>query len=159
MRAVSQFVSTILLIAMSILVFGILSTWLINYVNKTGTDVASQSENKLICSHGAINAEVNACDISNTINVTIENSGDITLGNITLQLIYTDHLEKVYLCYSNGYTFNCTKQEANLTLRPGDVVVFNSKVSGINNLQRIHVNTNCTDVKRVVESYEFSDIC
>lgn len=158
-KALSQFVSVILLIAISITIFGILSTWLIDYTKKMGSDVAKNSENKLVCSGGAIDGDVNVCEYTNTINITIENSGDISLGNITLQIVYPDRVNKVYLCSSIGYTFSCSKEEANLTLRPGDIVVFNNESSSVSNIQRIIINTNCSNVERSIDSYEFTNIC
>ncbi len=160
LKGLNPFIATVLLILVSITVFGIFSKWIISYVSSLSAKTGKEGEEKVICGYaGSINIEeVDYCDTTNTLNITITNSGSISLGNITLQIIYTTKVEKKSLCLVGDEVVEC--QVSNLTLQPGDYRRINLNLTISPALiDSVIFTTNCTDVTAKMDSAYFNRVC
>lgn len=144
MKAISPLIATVLLIAFTVAVGGILSLWLTTFTKSQTTIVGQRSETDLQCSYGAISiSDLKYSSGGRTLSGRIENTRIISLGNITLQIIWANSsLTKYNLCLVNNVANNCSS--ANLSLVPREVITFNVSVSS--DYSKIRVYTNCSAV-------------
>ena len=147
MKSLSPLISAVLLIAFAVSISVIIKTWFENISRESAESIGSQTEKRLLCSRGSISLlEVKFCN--SYLSGKIENSGEISLGNISLLLIYSSGSENLGMCRIGLEVTNCT--EKNLTLIPMEKVSFNLSVSP--GFEEIRILTNCTDVYDEVES-------
>ena len=139
MKGVSPLIATILLIAFTISVAGIISVWLTTFARTSTELVGGQSVNQLVCSYGGISLS-NLAFSSGRLTGEIENTRTIALGNITLQVSYTNSTSQIEKFYSD--------------LSPREKYFFN--VSASSNYDKIRVITNCSSVYDEAESSEVS---
>lgn len=139
MKGVSPLIATILLIAFTIGVAGIISAWLTTFTITSTELVGGQLINQLVCSYGGISLS-NLAFSSDRLTGEVENTRTIALGNITLQVSYTNSSSQTNKFY--------------LDLSPREKYFFN--VSASSNYDKIWVITNCSSVSDVVESDEVS---
>lgn len=137
MKGVSPLIATILLIAFTLSVAGIVSIWLTGFARTSTETVGKESSTQLICSYGGI--ALSSLKFSNNrLSGSIENTRTIILGNITIQVLYTNassQTEKLYV-----------------SLTPREKYSFNISIS--NNYDKIRVITNCSSVYDEVGSSE-----
>ena len=159
MKGINPFIATILLIVVSILIFSIFSQWLTTYTQKASTEAGKKSEKRIICSYGSLTIdEVKYCDANNTLNITIINTGDISLGNVTLKIILPTEVKEYKLCKANGVVINCPI--SNLTLEPGDIVKINLELPySPSSIESIVFTTNCSNIMPMLESSYFNSVC
>ena len=152
MKGLSPLVATILLIAFVIGVAGILSVWLTTFTRTTTELVGEETSKTIICSYGGIS--LYSLKYSNGfLTGNIENTRSISLGNITLQIIYLNQTsQKNKLCLSGTVAINCTT--ANVSVSPRELVSFN--VSASSNYDKIRVMTNCSSVFDEADKSEVS---
>jgi len=147
MKGISPLLSAILLIAFALSVGVIIKGWFEGLSKKTTTHIGEKIEEKLLCSEGSISlSEVEFCNQS--LSGKIENTGRINLEEISLLVVYPTSTQTLKLCRADSEIVNCT--EANLTLIPREVVLFNISTSP--NFEVIRVLTNCKEVYDEVKS-------
>jgi len=154
MKGISPLVATILLIALTVAVAGMVGTWLFGFARTSSQTVQEKANIEIICGNGGISfSEV--CYSNNHLSGFITNTGTITLGNITLTILYTNAtIQRYYLYYTAGNVFAETSCCGNLTMLVGEKYKFN--VSADSNYDRLRVNTNCTE--KVSDELKSSDI-
>jgi flagellin-like protein len=143
MKGISPLIATILLIAFTVAVAGIISVWLTGFARTSTSTVGQESERQLICSYAALSLKsVKYSSSSSTLSGIIENSGSVAIGNISLQIIYTNATtQKFELCLIGNQALNCSV--SNITLaKYGDAVTFN--VSASSNYDKIIATGNCS---------------
>jgi len=143
-KGISPLVATVLLIAFTIAIATILSLWLTSFTRQTSETVEKEAEKQIICSRGGIS--LSNLRFNSTINYLsgrIENTGTISLGNISMQIVYANlTTQKNDLCLAGGVAINCTI--SNLTISPRELYAFN--ISSSSNYNIIRVMTNCSSV-------------
>src|SRR3990172_5452125 len=152
MKGVSPLIATVLLIAFTIAVGGIISVWLTQFTMTTTETVGKESENQITCGTGGVQlTNIELC--SNYLSGEISNSGSIGLGNITLTILYLNSSREVMYLQNNGGTLaklaSCC---GNLTMLPADKYGFNVSIGG-SNYDILRATTNCTTIR---VSYEVS---
>ena len=145
-KGVSPLIATVLLIAFTIAVAGIISVWLTQFTTTTTTTVSNQGNAQILCGTGGIQLlSVSYC--SNYISGQIVNTGNIGLGNITITLLYTNASREVmYVLNNNGILSRSPTCCGNLSMLPTDKYSFNLSIGG-SNYDTLRVTTNCTSVK------------
>lgn len=150
MKGISPLIATVLLVAFTVGVAGIISLWLTGFTKQQTETIGSQAEVSIVCSYGGINLR-NLKFGNNLLNGTIENTGSIALGNISLQIIYTNASDqKIPLCLVDSRTVACSL--ANLSLSARELAAFSVSISS--NYDRIRAYTNCSTVYDEVASNE-----
>ncbi len=157
-KGVSPLIATVLLIAFTVAVAGIISSWLTRFTTTTSETVGSQATSELLCTRGGISLrDLKFC--SGLLNGTIENTRQISLGNLTLQIVYKNQtVQKNDLCSSGaggGSAISCAN--SNLTLAVRDVATFS--ISAWSNYNKIRIKTNCTSVYDELDTGDVSTSC
>jgi flagellin-like protein len=145
MKGISPLVATVLLIAFTVSIAGIISAWLTSFARTTTSTVSEESERQLLCLHASLSLRsATYSSSSNSLIGVLENSGEVPIGNISLQIIYNDATsQKFELCLVGDRVLNCSV--SNLTLaRYGDTATFNVSVSSYDKIDRVIVIGNCS---------------
>jgi flagellin-like protein len=139
MKGVSPLIATILLIAFTIAVAGILSVWLTSFARTQSQAIGDRSSYELICSYGGVSLSGMSYS-GGWLTGKIENTRTIPLGNLSIQIIYT----------------NFTSQKVNIfaDLSPREEYPFN--ISASSNYETIRVITNCSSVYDEVSAGDVS---
>jgi len=142
MKGISPLIATVLLIAFTVATAGLLSSWLMSFTKTSSETVTQQSTTQLVCSYGGIG--LSSLKYSNNrMNGTIENTQTISLGNITVQIIYTNQSTITSkLCLVGSVANSC--DVANISISPRESVSFSIPASSA--YQTIRVYTNCSNV-------------
>lgn len=150
-KGISPLVATVLLIAFTVAVAGIIATWLTGFTTTTTEIVGKRSETEVTCAYGSIN--LRSLKYSNTyLSGAIENNGLITVGNISLIILYQNATsEKIGLCLSGGTHIRCSVGDMSLLV--AEQKSFN--VSTGSNYDEIKAITNCSNV---VDTAKRSDV-
>jgi FlaG/FlaF family flagellin (archaellin) len=152
MKGISPFIAIVLIIAISVAVGGIMSVWMTGFFSTTTETVSEEKTKQIICTDAGISLK-DLKYVSGYLNGTVENTGWISLGNISLQISYLNlSREKITLCLINNQAGNCSI--SNLTLLTREQVRFN--VSSGSNYDKIRVTSNCTNAYDEVERSEVS---
>ncbi len=141
-KGISPLIATVLLIAFTITVATILSLWLTSFTTTTSESVEQEALKQLECSRGGISLS-NLVYNSSTYHLSgrIENNRWIPLGDISLQIVYTNFsTHKINLCLVDNSVVPCTS--SNLTIKPREIYFFNVSISS--NYDVIRVTTNCS---------------
>ncbi len=142
-KGISPLIATVLLIAFTIAVGGIISTWLIGYTTTHTSEVSSRSGIELTCIYGGVSiSSLKYCN--SRFSGIIENTRTIDLGNLTLQIIYQ----------------NSTSQKINLnsSLQPVEQLSFN--LTGVDSTyDKIRIMTNCSSVHDDASRSDVSTSC
>lgn len=150
MKGISPLLATILLIAFTVAVSGIISLWLISFSKTTTTTVGTEAETQLVCSY----AGISLYDVkysNNYLSGTIENVGSVPLGNISLQVIYTNATQQKFeLCLVGNQAISCSVSNISLTSY-GDIVTFNISIGG-SNYNKIRAIGNCSTAYEITAS-------
>ncbi len=141
-KGISPLVATVLLIAFTVAAASIISFWLIPFLTKFFQSTTEEADIQLKCSKGGISLfDLKYNLSSSTLSGKIENTGSISLGNLVMEIIYTNYtIERKGLCYSSGVVVIC--ESSNLTLLPRNLVFFNFQIP--ENYDTISINTNCS---------------
>jgi flagellin-like protein len=154
MKGISPLVATILLIALTVAVAGMVSTWLFGFTRTSVQIVQEKANIEIICGNGGISFS-DVCYSGDYLSGFITNTGTIALGNITITILYTNaSIQRYYLYYASGAVFGDSSCCGNLTMLAGEKYKFN--ISASSNYDRVRVNTNCTE--KVSDELRSSDI-
>ena len=158
MKGISSFIATILIIAFTVAVAGLVGSWLIGFAHVETTTVGSQSNLKIICNDGGIILSDLKYYCPNLAG-KIKNTGKISLGNITLQIIYTNStFETQCISFAQGLLVNATCP-GNLSISVGEEYPFNLTIGG-SNYDRIRIYGNCSsDVSYEGKSSDVTSAC
>jgi len=137
MKGVSPLIATVLLIAFTISIAGIISIWLIGFSRTSSETIGSEAERQLICSYGGISlSNLRYSSSAGRMSGEVENTRTISLGNISIQIMYTNASSQ--------------KVSLNVSLMPREKTSFN--ISASSNYYRVRVMTNCSSVYDEVDS-------
>lgn len=144
MKGLSPLVATVLLIAFTVGVGGIISVWISGFTQTSSGIVSKEGENQIICSNGAIDLS-NLKYCNNNISGIVKNNGRVALGNITLQVTNTNGSTTIVSLALNDSSGGSGGNY--LALKPGQIFAFNQSISGVGaNYDKIWVYTNCSTV-------------
>jgi len=141
-KGISAMIATVLLIAFTVAVGGVVSIWITSFTSTTTEEVSSQEETKIYCAYAGISvSDLNYCNLY--LWGTLENTDLKAIGDITLQIFWDNYTtpNKIYLC-QNGST--CVGASA-MELEPGESSTFNVSIGGAN-YDKVRVYTNCSNV-------------
>jgi len=162
-KGVSPLIATVLLIAFTIAVGGIISVWLTSFTTTTTQTVGKQSEAQIICGTGGIQlSNVGFC--SPILSGYITNTGSISLGNLTFTVLYNDNTREMFYANYNvnnsGFVSNQSSCCGSLTMLPGEKYWFNFTIRA-SNYKILRVVTNCTTITDEVDNSknEITKIC
>ncbi len=145
-KAISPMIATVLLIAFTVAVGGIISVWMQTFSSDISGTVGEETENQIYCSYAGISlSNVQYCN--SHIYGRIENVKYKDLGSITLQVFYTNSTTHTIRLCNNGTS--CASSQ--MSLAPGEIKSFNVSVDS-GSYQTIRVYTNCSNVDDQVES-------
>ncbi|MEM5829786.1 MAG: archaellin/type IV pilin N-terminal domain-containing protein [Candidatus Aenigmatarchaeota archaeon] len=154
MKGISPLVASILLIAITVAVAGLVGTWIFGFTRTSTQTVKQQADIEIVCSGGGISLS-DVCYSNNYLSGYITNIGTIPLGNIALTIIYSNaSIQKYYLSFGGGAVIPETSCCGNLTMFANEKYMFN--VSANENYNIIRVSTNCTE--RVSDERKASEI-
>jgi flagellin-like protein len=141
MKGISPMIATVLLIAFTVAIGGIISIWLTTYTTTTTETISKESETRMTCMYAGI-ALRNLKFNNSYLTGNIENTGSIKLSDINLHIIYQNaSVEKIPLCLIGGIAKSCST--SNITLSQRDLISFN--VSAGSNYDKIRVTSNCAE--------------
>lgn len=154
MKGISALIATVLLIAFTVGTAGIISVWLTGFTKEQTGTIGDQASTSVLCSYGGINLRnLRFNGTTGLLNGSIENTGTIVLGSISLQILYTNASDqKNPLCKVGSQSVNCST--ANLTLSAREMSSFS--VSIASNYDKIRTYTNCSSVYDEAASTEVS---
>jgi len=157
-KAVSPLIASVLLIAFTVAVAGIVSGWLQGFTRSTTSTVTSQSQTELTCSYAGMSlSAVKYGSSDSTLSGSIENTGQVGIGGITLQIFFTNGTgpNNIRLC-TNGTVFSCSA--ANLSLVPREMTSFNvsSGSTALAGIDKVRVFSNCSTVYDSVTSSQIT---
>lgn len=153
MKGLSPLVATVLLIAFTVGVGGLISIWLTDFTQTSSKIVSKDSEERIVCSNGAIDLS-NLRYCNNNISGIVKNNGMITIGNITLQTVFNNGTLVTHALNDTGAGGGTNG--AFLVLRAGRLFSFNVSIGGASsgNYDRIYVYTNCSSVTDTATSVD-----
>lgn len=145
MKGLSPLVATVLLIAFTVGVGGIISVFVTGFTQSSSKTISTEGERQVICSNGAIDV-TNLRYCNNNISGIIRNTGRITVGNITVQTIFVNASSIEHRLNDSG-TGGSSSGSA-LALRVGQVFSFNVSIGASSSgaYDRVYLYTNCTAV-------------
>jgi len=143
LKGVSPLIATVLLVAITVVVGGIVAAWFSSFTKTTTEIVGESGEQQLICMNAGILLR-NLRYVDSNLVGEIQNSGSVTLGNLKLQILYQNLTqETIPLCSSDGMAVACEGSLTKLVLYPNDRVFFNFSIP--NNYDEVRIITNCTN--------------
>ena len=130
-------IATVLLIAFTVAVAGIVSVWITGFTTTSTEQVSEQSAKELYCVYAGISvSSLRYCGGYFSGIVTNTNLKDI--GNITFQIIFDNYTSQtIKLNKSSGGVF--------MSLTPRELDSFNVSIGG-SNYDKLHFYTNCSNV-------------
>lgn len=144
MKGLSPLVATVLLIAFTVGVGGLISVWITSFTTTSSNIVSKEGEHQVLCSNGAIDiTNLKYCSSLGNISGIIKNNGKITLGNITLQIIFNNGSVRSDSLNDSG-TGGASSGNY-LALKVGQVFSFNVSAGG-GDYDKIWIYTNCSGV-------------
>lgn len=157
MKGLSPLVATVLLIAFTVGVGGLISVWISGFTQTSSKIVSKEGETQILCSNGAIDlSNLRYCSTTNNISGIIKNNGRITIGNITLQTIFSNGS---LISHALNDTGTGGASSGNyLALRVGQVFSFNVSIGGASSgaYDRLWAYTNCSGVTDTALSSDFT---
>lgn len=157
LKGISPLIASVLLIAFTIAVAGIISTWVITFSRTQTERVGREAEREVYCAWGGIQLyDLKYCSTTSSLSGKIENTGNILLGKIKINIALINGTILNYpLCKVDNEVISCIT--SNLTLDPSDIVSFN--LTSSSNYDFVRVSTNCTNVDDRVRSIHISLSC
>ena len=136
-KGISTLVASVLLIAFTVMAFGIITTWGTDFISSTTSDVSEQTDKDINCIYAGLSVG-NLKYCNHYLSGTVENTEMVTLNNITLTVAFT-----------NGTSQNLKLNDTFglfMSLDPGDLEAFNNSIGG-SNYELIRISTStCPDV-------------
>ncbi len=124
MKGISPLIATVLLIAFTVAVAGLVSLWVSNFTKQTTNIVTNQTQQNLNCAFiNTALSGVNYCVSRNELSGRITSNNQATANGITLQEVYSTSSPTQPLCIAGSSVINCTS--SNLTIPPGYLYTFN----------------------------------
>lgn len=153
-KGISPLVATVLLIAFVVAVAGVIAAWSTTFAKEQTSLVGEQASLAVNCQYGKVNMKsLKFASASSTLGGIIENNGQISLGSMSLSVVYQNSTsEAIKLCNSSGRAVSCSA--ANLSLSASDLMVFNVSVGS--NYDSIKLSTNCTSASDSAERGDVS---
>lgn len=151
-KGISPLIATVLLIAFTVAIGGLISVWLTSFTRTQTSAVGSQASTSITCSNGNI-ALSSVCYGNSYLAALLTNTGSISLGNLSLTITFQNATttQKIYL-QSLGSSVNGTPSCCgNLSLGPSEITSFNVTIGG-SNYDTIRVVSNCSGVIASVDS-------
>jgi flagellin-like protein len=137
MKGISPLIASVLLIAFTVAVGGILSIWLVGFTTTNTNIISEQTTDELECSYAAVsirNLRYNTT--SSNITGMVENTKWRTIGNVSILILYKNQ---------TSYKLRLNDTAGNrLTLDPRDTYSFS--ITTASNYDKIRVMTNCSSV-------------
>jgi flagellin-like protein len=160
-KGISPIVATVLLIAFTVSVAGILSVWLTGFTQTTTETVSKKSSTELTCAYGGMSlSSLRFSSAAGRISANIENSGQISIGSISFQVFYRNGSTPLSLplCREGSSIFNCSI--ANLSLSPREMVSVNvsAGTGTYTDIDIVRVYANCSNVFDNAERSDISQI-
>lgn len=144
-KGISPMIATVLLIAFTVAVGGIVSVWMQTFSQDTAEEVSEEAEQQIYCSYAGISlSNVQYCN--NYISGRVENTKYKAIGDITVQIFYTNATTQTINLCDNGTSCPSSFME----LEPGETKTFN--VSADSTYDTIRVYTNCSNVDDELQS-------
>lgn len=142
MKGISAFIATALLIVFTVAIGGMISLWLTGFTSTTTKTISGESGNKTTCMYAGISLR-NLNFANPYLTGRIENTGNVVLGNINLQILYQNaSTQKIPLCLVSGTAQACTSSD--IILSQSNVISFS--VSSGSNYDKIRLTSNCSGV-------------
>ncbi|MEM5812912.1 MAG: archaellin/type IV pilin N-terminal domain-containing protein [Candidatus Aenigmatarchaeota archaeon] len=135
-KGLSPLVATVLIVAFTISTAMIIMSWYRSFSLETSERIANQTSQKIDCSYGAISFR-NICTNEDNLTGIIENTGNIELRNIEINIVYKNGTTLVY---------NSTHLGLEDPLLVGNRKYFNIYVGNKNEIAIIVLRTNCPKV-------------
>jgi len=152
MKGINPLIATVLLIAFTVAIAGIVSIWATSFTSTSIKITENQSLQRLNCAYGSIAlSDVNFCSTRNELSGRLTNTGLIDLSEITLQQVYSNGTSPTQpLCLSGSSVVECST--SNLTIKSGFLYAFN--VSGISSgYDIINLITHCPGVTDLTKTF------
>lgn len=133
-KGLSPLIATVLLIAIVMTTYGVLSGWAKDFARSMSTTIGERSKTKIRCSDSSLYIENGSYNATNDkLSVRMYNNGYETLKNFELRLVLSNETVKEYSILP-----------ANVTLTPGEVEIFyNSSISTCNINEIIVFSSTC----------------
>ena len=147
-KGVSPLIATVLLIAFTVAVAGVISIWITGFASESTETVTNQTDIELYCSNGGVGvSDLRYCN--SYLAGIIQNTGLVDLSGITAQVTFQNATpaQTIYLEQNGSATTNSSK----MVLSPRQIASFNITIGG-SNYHRIHIYTNCANVYDDVDS-------
>ncbi|MEM7816299.1 MAG: hypothetical protein QXZ20_00100 [Candidatus Aenigmatarchaeota archaeon] len=135
-KGLSSLVATVLIVAFTISTAIIIMNWYRSFSLETSERIENQTSQKMDCSYGAISFR-NFCINENNLTGIIENTGNIELRNIEINVVYKNGTTLVY---------NSTQLGIEDALLVGNRKYFNIEVGDKIKIALVVVKTNCPKV-------------
>lgn len=159
MKGISPLIATVLLIAFTVAVGGLISIWLTGFTQTQTQAVGGQASTSITCSNGGLSlSSVGYCN--SYLSAKITNTGTISLGNISLTITFSNATttQKLYLQLL-GSSVNVTPTCCgNVSLSPSELISFNGTIGG-SNYDSVRIVSNCSGVVASVDSSSVVRLC
>lgn len=152
MKGISPLIATVLLIAFTVAVAGIVSLWVTSFAKTATQQTENKSLTQITCAYGAISlSDVNFCGTRGEVSGRLSNKGQIALNSIRVQVIYANGSFPTFdLCLAGSSVINCST--ANLTINPSYLYGFN--ITGLSSgFSNVNVITDCAGVTDITSTW------
>lgn len=145
MKGISPLIATIILIALTIAIAGILGLWAASYVGTQTTQINKSSEEIITIECSAMKFEVISCTKNNDqVRIILLNNGPIVINGLKINFIEKDE---------NGNIIDVVSQDLNEKINRGDYKTITQEVPS--NFQNKNFtleirSIQCPDVKREI---------
>jgi len=159
MKGISPLIATVLLIAFTIAVGGLISIWLTGFTQTTTQSVGSQASNQITCANGGLSlSSLSYCN--GYLAGKITNQGTVSLGNLSLTVIFTNssNTQNLYLQLQGSSVGAISTCCSNLTLSASMIQAFNITIGG-SNYDTFRLTSNCSGVVATADSSSVVKTC
>lgn len=157
MKGISPMIATVLLIAFTVGVGGIISVWITGFAQTSTKIVKNDGESQITCANGNIAlSNLKYCSTTNNVSGIVKNNGRISLGNITLQIVFSNGSLMSHALNDTGLGGSSTGNY--LVLKAGQIFSFNVTMGGGSSglYDKLWVYTNCSTVTDLASSSDVS---
>ncbi|MEM0476288.1 MAG: archaellin/type IV pilin N-terminal domain-containing protein [Candidatus Aenigmatarchaeota archaeon] len=143
MKGISPLIATIILIALTIAIAGILGLWAASYVGTQTTQINKSSEEIITIECSAMKFEVVSCTKNNDqVRIILLNNGPIVINGLKINFIKRDE---------NGNIIDVVSQDLNEKINRGDYKAITQGVPpDFQNFTLEIRSIQCPDVKREI---------
>ncbi|MBU5678792.1 MAG: hypothetical protein KQA36_02775 [Candidatus Aenigmarchaeota archaeon] len=146
-KGLSPLVATVLIVAFTISTAMIIMNWYRSFSLETSERIGNQTSQKIDCSYGAISFR-NVCVNGNNLTGIIENTGNIELRDIEINVVYKNGTTLVY---------NSTQLGLEDALLVGNRKYFNIEIGEKSEIALAVVKTNCPKVDDEIDGNSLID--